>query len=102
MHIVRHPAFRWTVSFILLALMGYQFWARSDYFRAFSIESWQIASWHILVVLILMPFNWYLETLKWYGFLSVHARVRFSTAYKAVISGIALSLFTPNRIGEYG
>ncbi|HUR30393.1 MAG TPA: lysylphosphatidylglycerol synthase domain-containing protein [Saprospiraceae bacterium] len=102
MHIVRHPAFRWMISICLLVLMAYQLWVRSDHFQTFHIESWKRSGWYIALVFVLMPVNWWLETLKWHGFLSVHARVGFRRAFKAVTSGIALSLFTPNRIGEYG
>ena len=60
------------------------------------------AGWYILLVLLLMPLNWFLETCKWYGFLRIHVPVSFRKAFIAVTGGIALSLFTPNRIGEYG
>jgi hypothetical protein len=75
---------------------------RSDQFQSFRIESFGQAGWYLVVVLFLMPVNWWLETLKWHGFLSVHSGVPFQRSFKAVTSGIALSLFTPNRIGEYG
>ncbi|HUR30492.1 MAG TPA: lysylphosphatidylglycerol synthase domain-containing protein, partial [Saprospiraceae bacterium] len=102
MHIIRHPAFRWAITIILMVLMGFQLWSRSDQFQVFKIASWQHLTWYLAAVILLMPVNWYLETLKWHSYLSVHAKVRFSRAFKAVTSGIALSLFTPNRIGEYG
>ena len=102
MHIVRHPAFRWAITIILLGLMGFQLWSRSDQFQVFKIASWQQLSWYLAAVILLMPVNWFLETLKWHEYLSVHAKVKFGRAFKAVTSGIALSLFTPNRIGEYG
>ena len=102
MHIVRHPFLRWVICIILLALMAYQLWNRSDHFQNFKVESWRQAGWSIALVALLMPVNWWLETLKWHNFLSVHAKVSFHSAFKAVTSGIALSLFTPNRIGEYG
>ena len=35
MHIVRHPAFRWVITVILLVLMGFQLWSRSDQFQVF-------------------------------------------------------------------
>src|SRR5688500_12741182 len=102
MHIVRHPAFRWMITIILLVLMGFQLWPRSDQFHAFKIASWQQLSWYLAAVILLMPVNWLLETWKWHSYLSVHARVNFARAFKAVTGGIPLSLFTPNRIGEYG
>lgn len=102
MHIVRHPFFRWVACIILLALMAYQLWDRSDHFQNFRVESWRQAGWFIALAALLMPVNWWLETLKWHSFLSVHAKISFQRAFKAVTGGIALSIFTPNRIGEYG
>ncbi len=102
MHIIRHPAFRWLFSIVLLVLMGYQLWSRSDHFESFSLKIIHQGGWYLGLVILLMPINWWLETVKWHGFLSVHSKVPFHRAFKAVTSGIALSLFTPNRIGEYG
>lgn len=102
MHIIRHPSFRWLLSITLLILMGYQLWSRSNHFETFNLEIFSEAGWYIALVAVMMPLNWWLETKKWHGLLSVHAEVPFSRAFQAVTSGIALSLFTPNRIGEYG
>jgi len=49
-----------------------------------------------------MPVNWWLEAVKWQTFLSVHLRIPMIYTLKAVAGGVALSIFTPNRIGEYG
>lgn len=102
MRIIRHPSFRWVICIGLLVLMGYQLWDRSNHFQSFSAVSWQQAGWFIALAALLMPVNWWLETLKWHSYLSVHAKVSFQRSFTAVTSGIALSLFTPNRIGEYG
>ena len=102
MHIVRHPAFRWVITVILLVLMGFQLWSRSDQFQVFRVASWSQLTWYLAAVILLMPVNWFLETWKWHTYLSIHAKVSFGRSFKAVTSGIALSLFTPNRIGEYG
>ncbi len=48
-----------------------------------------------------MPLNWALETLKWRCFLGAFTPVSFLKTYKAVLAGVAVSLFTPNRVGEY-
>ena len=49
-----------------------------------------------------MPLNWGLETLKWQKLVRKLENISFFNAYKAILAGITLSLFTPNRIGEYG
>lgn len=49
-----------------------------------------------------MPINWALETCKWHLLVNREYPFSFQQAAKSVLSGISLSLNTPNRIGEYG
>jgi len=56
----------------------------------------------ILFVCLLMPLNWLLETKKWLSLLRNIQPIRLRKALKAVMAGVTFSLFTPNRIGEYG
>ena len=56
-----------------------------------------------LVVIILMMFlNWVLEALKWRFLISKIEQVSIGRSIKAIFSGITVSAFTPNRVGEYG
>jgi len=55
----------------------------------------------ILLVLGLMLVNWSIETFKWKFLISKIENVNFFKAFIAVISGVTVSIFTPNRIGEY-
>ena len=65
--------------------------------------SWEGQRGHFLLLAIgLMPLNWALEVQKWRIFLSPFWLVPVGVAWRAVFAGVALSLFTPNRIGEYG
>ena len=50
---------------------------------------------------MLMLANWGLEARKWQ--LSIHEleRVSFPKAFAAILSGVAIASFTPNRVGEY-
>lgn len=102
MHIIRKPLFRWVVTLLLLGIMGWQVWHRSEHFENFHVISWRHTGWYLGLVILLMPVNWLLETVKWHALLSVHAKIPFKRGLKAVAGGIALSIFTPNRIGEYG
>jgi len=56
----------------------------------------------ILIALILMPLNWALETYKWIKFTKDFDPIGFLNAFRAVLTGVLFSVFTPNRIGEYG
>jgi len=56
----------------------------------------------LLLSVLLIAANWGLEAAKWYYMLQpLHRELKFGTAFKAVITGIATGMFTPNRIGEY-
>lgn len=57
--------------------------------------------WLVLAV-VLMPLNWGFETLKWHALIRRFSALTFWQAYQSVLAGVAVSLFTPNRIGEYG
>src|SRR6218665_2481360 len=57
--------------------------------------------WLLLAVMLLMVVNWSIETVKWKLAVQWVQRIDFSTALKAVLSGVSFSVTTPNRVGEY-
>lgn len=46
--------------------------------------------------------NWFFEILKWKNLVSSIKKITFSQALKQSLGSHTASLFTPNRIGEYG
>jgi len=50
---------------------------------------------------LLVFINWGIESLKWKYLIKKIELLSFSKSVKAVLSGISVSIFTPNRIGEY-
>lgn len=54
------------------------------------------------VVVALVFVNWGFEARKWQLLLKLVQQISFFTAFKSVLSGVTLSLNTPNRMGEYG
>ena len=56
----------------------------------------------IILVFFMMFFNWVLEAVKWKFLIKKIEKVSILTALRAVFSGITVSVFTPNRVGEYG
>lgn len=60
-------------------------------------------NWYLLaLVLVLMPFSWSIEAIKWQKLVHYVEVVPFWKAFQAIFAGITISVFTPNRIGEYG
>jgi len=56
----------------------------------------------VSLVFIMMFFNWLVEAIKWKFLIGKIEKVSMLTSLRAVFSGITVSVFTPNRIGEYG
>jgi hypothetical protein len=57
---------------------------------------------NILFLVILSVFNWFFEILKWQNLVSFIKNISFFEAFKQSLAALTASLFTPNRIGEYG
>lgn len=56
----------------------------------------------IALVILMMFLNWFLESLKWRFLISKIEKVTIRRSIRAIFSGITVSTFTPNRVGEYG
>ena len=56
----------------------------------------------ILFVVFLMFVNWLFEAIKWKYMIAKIENISILRSLQAVFSGITVSTFTPNRIGEYG
>lgn len=56
----------------------------------------------LLVVVLLMFVNWFLEVKKWQFLSQRIEKLGVWKAIKSVFCGLTWAIFTPNRIGEYG
>ncbi len=56
---------------------------------------------NMVVVIGLMIVNWSIEACKWKISVSGIQSIPFSTAFRAILSGVSFSVSTPNRVGEY-
>ncbi len=65
-------------------------------------EKLKMYSWAFVLVLLLMFINWILEALKWRFLIAKIEKISLRRAISAIFSGITISAFTPNRVGEYG
>lgn len=60
------------------------------------------SSKHMLFILFLTIFNWFFEILKWQNLASFAKKITFKESVEQSLGALTASLFTPNRIGEYG
>jgi uncharacterized membrane protein YbhN (UPF0104 family) len=54
----------------------------------------------VVVALVLMLINWGIESYKWRWLIQKYINVSFFKAFGLVLSGITISIITPNRVGE--
>lgn len=56
---------------------------------------------YLLVVFLLMLLNWGIESFKWKLAVNKFNKITFLKSYSAILSGISVSIFMPNRTGEF-
>ncbi|HIA12247.1 MAG TPA: flippase-like domain-containing protein [Flavobacteriales bacterium] len=56
----------------------------------------------LALVFIMMILNWGIESLKWKFLIQKIETISFLKSFKAILAGTCVSIFTPNRIGEFG
>lgn len=63
-------------------------------------ESFSHPTW--LLVIVLMFFNWGLESQKWKWLTEPLEPLKWGKAIRAVLAGCSVTMLTPNRTGEFG
>lgn len=98
---------KFAILVVLLLVLYYQIFGRTD----LTLQDLMVAftaklSWNTLplafLVAFLMPLNWYFETKKWSALMQAIEPVSWQKTLQAVLFGLSISMFTPNRVGEYG
>gem|GEM_PF-68987 len=93
------------IGLVFVGVIGYQLLVEKDTEAMWLnlLDSWSAENaWMLITVIALMPVCWILEAKKWKLLMSPALKMSFRRAIGAVLGGVAISLFTPNRIGEYG
>jgi uncharacterized membrane protein YbhN (UPF0104 family) len=55
----------------------------------------------LLLTILMMLLHWAIEAVKWRELFAGICRIKWRDAFLAVFSGLAISLLTPNRTGEF-
>ncbi|MFZ4401331.1 MAG: lysylphosphatidylglycerol synthase domain-containing protein [Bacteroidales bacterium] len=91
-----------TASFGYIA---YQLFFNENYKKIFdlfsSAYSFQKTLFVFLIIIVLMLVNWSIEANKWRYLINKIEIISFSKALKAILTGLSVSTFTPNRVGEF-
>ncbi|MDK2772998.1 MAG: hypothetical protein KYX68_12340 [Flavobacterium sp.] len=72
--------------------------------KAISIESiiQYLSIKEVLILLLFTSANWFFEVLKWQNLVNSFKKISFFEASQQTFGSLTASIFTPNRIGEYG
>lgn len=97
------------IKLVLLSLLAWALYVQvvakeniSEIWTTFQAELKNGEVGLLILTFLLMPVNWSLETIKWQRLVRTIEVVPFFRAFKGILAGITLSIFTPNRVGEYG
>jgi hypothetical protein len=75
---------------------------QKDWWSALRLHFLSGDGWNwFLMAGLLIPVNWGIEALKWQRMIRRIEPISFGTAFRAVLGGVTVSLFTPNRTGEF-
>ncbi|MDH3708587.1 MAG: flippase-like domain-containing protein [Cyclobacteriaceae bacterium] len=103
------PAFWFcTKVLLLLFLLGYvavELFYQQDLAQQFDRLGYSLIQrgWSpvYLLVLLLVPLNWFLEILKWRTLLRPLTSISLVRAAKGVLTGLSLGFMTPHSLGDY-
>ena len=56
---------------------------------------------YLIATCLLLFVNWGIEAIKWQILIAKFENISFLTSVSSVLSGITISIFTPNRVGEF-
>lgn len=89
--------------FVLLVWAMYrQVMNQPGFFKKWGQIGGEWNSWKLWLAVTLVFVNWGIESIKWKLLVQQVQQLTFSTAVKSVLAGCAVTLLTPNRVGEFG
>ena len=89
--------------FVLLVWAMYrQVIDQPDFFKKWGQITAEWNSWECWLAIALVFVNWGIESLKWQLLVQQVQQFSFARAVKSVLAGCAVTLLTPNRVGEFG
>ena len=90
------------VFILLMGSLYRQISHQPDFFNQWGQISNEWYSWKFWIAILLVFVNWLIESLKWQLLVQQLQSFSFTEAVKSVLSGCAVTLLTPNRVGEFG
>lgn len=93
---------KWLLGMVILVYLFFvlkEHFTQDLNFRNFPSGS-TLNWWALALVLLLMPVNWGLETLKWKRLMGRIGEFSFGESFRCTLAGTSTAIFTPNRLGD--
>lgn len=94
---------RWFITVFAVGYLYYELFIHHNIrdIANYASEVFGSNPWPLLIVLVLMPVNWLIESFKWKYLMSTIRPIALWEAVKGILMGVSIGLFTPNGIGEF-
>ncbi len=96
---------RLSIAAITLWYLYNHIWLSKDFASSLILLKNSLSGGKAIILLSvsigLIAINWGIEAMKWKILIGKFIPVSFSTAFKAILAGTSVSLWVPNRAGEY-
>jgi uncharacterized membrane protein YbhN (UPF0104 family) len=96
------------IGLVLFLWMGYSIYHQvsrqpnvGQTIKQITLEWNALKVFEIALVFLLMILNWCIEAIKWRDLLRNTEKFSIVNALQSVLTGLAVSIITPNRVGEY-
>ena len=104
---IPHKAKQFLLVLVKVLIVGFAFFYIYHHLqgdKAISIESiiQYLSIKEVLILLLFTSANWFFEVLKWQNLVNSFKKISFFEASQQTFGSLTASIFTPNRIGEYG
>jgi hypothetical protein len=87
------------IIYLLFSQLAAMDW--KELIRRFSADFSASRMYYLLIVLLLMPVNYWLEVKKWEWLTRSFIPLNTKSSWRSVLSGLALANSTPLRLGDY-
>ncbi len=107
--LLNNKAINWLIKGLILLLLFWAIYAQvlgkdnlKNLWQEFQKQVREGEIIWLILTIVFLPINWLLETQKWRVLLSPVVKLPLWRSFKGIMAGVTVSIFTPNRVGEYG
>ncbi|QDO93647.1 hypothetical protein FNB79_06545 [Formosa sediminum] len=115
MHVKTHTfkSYQFLIYFVKISIIVFSFYF--IYYKLFNNNDLSISEFYttiltnnlfslnsIFIITLLSGLNWFFEIIKWKYLVQTVKNITFKTAIEQTLGAHTASIFTPNRIGDYG